>query len=211
MNKKILLLTCFCMAWLFGNGEPITRQQALKNAVAFQEEMQVHKRLVAVSDEKKLAPRKGKTTQDTDAYYVFNRENDEGFIIVSGDDKTIPVLGYCDKGSFDYQQIPENMKNWLLKYEKQITAIQKNPRLALSMANVKKHPSIPTLMSTLWDQSAPYNNKCPIYFDMGRAITGCVATAMAQIMYYHRDKSTDKTLEEIPAYDTQREGKLVEK
>lgn len=56
-----------------------------------------HKRLVAVSDEKKLAPRKGKTTQDTDAYYVFNRENDEGFIIVSGDDKTIPVLGYCDK------------------------------------------------------------------------------------------------------------------
>lgn len=202
MNKKILLLTCFCMAWLFGNGEPITRQQALKNAVAFQEEMQVHKRLVAVSDEKKLAPRKGKTTQDTDAYYVFNRENDEGFIIVSGDDKTIPVLGYSDKGSFDYQQIPENMKNWLLKYEKQITAIQKNPRLALSMANVKKHPSIPTLMSTQWDQSAPYNNKCPIYFDMGRAITGCVATAMAQIMYYHRDKSTDKTLEEIPAYDT---------
>jgi hypothetical protein len=97
MNKKILLLTCFCMAWLFSNGEPITRQQALKNAVAFQEEMQGHKRLVAVSDEKKLAPRKGKTTQDTDAYYVFNRENDEGFIIVSGDDKTIPVLGYCDK------------------------------------------------------------------------------------------------------------------
>ena len=44
-----------------------------------------------------MAPRKGKTTQDTDAYYVFNRENDEGFIIVSGDDKTIPVLGYCDK------------------------------------------------------------------------------------------------------------------
>ena len=202
MNKKILLLTCFCMAWLFSNGEPITRQQALKNAVAFQEEMQVHKRLVAVSDEKKLAPRKGKTTQDTDAYYVFNRENDEGFIIVSGDDKTIPVLGYCDKGSFDYQKIPENMKNWLLRYENQITAIQKNPRLAISMANVKKHPSVPTLMSTLWDQSAPYNNKCPIYFDMGRSVTGCVATAMAQIMYYHRDKSTDKTLEEIPAYDT---------
>ena len=69
-----------------------------------------HKRLVAVSDEKKLAPRKGKTTQDTDAYYVFNRENDEGFIIVSGDDKTIPVLGYCDKGSFDYQQIPETLQ-----------------------------------------------------------------------------------------------------
>ncbi len=202
MNKRILMLTCFCMIWMLSHGEPITRQQALQQAIRFQKEMNVTKRLVAVSDRAKLAPKKDTTQQnETDAYYVFNCENDEGYIIVSGDDKTIPVLGYCEKGSFDYTKIPDNMKSWLGRYEKQIKAIQNNPRLAISFANVKKHPRIPMLVWTTWNQSAPYNNKCPFFFSEGRSVTGCVATAMAQIMYYHRDKSTDKTLEEIPAYD----------
>ena len=201
MNKKILLLTCFCIAWLFGNGEPITRQQALQQAIQFQKEMNVNKRLVAVSDRAKLAPRKGNATQnDIDPYYVFNRENGEGYIIVSGDDQTIPVLGYCDKGNFDYAKVPDNMKSWLGRYEEQIRNIWKNPELASPRNAIQKHPSIPELVTTYWDQGSPYNQNCPNYFGQGKSVTGCVATAMAQILYYQRDKSTNRTLAEMPSY-----------
>ena len=203
MNRRLLLLTCFCIAWLFGNAEPITRQQALQQALQFQKEKKVNKRLIAVSDRAKLAPRKGQATpSDIDPYYVFNRENDEGYIIVSGDDQTIPILGYCDNGNFDYAKIPDNMKSWLGRYDEQIRRIWENPESALPLAAIQKHPSIPELVTTMWDQGSPYNQNCPNYFGQGKSVTGCVATAMAQIMYYQRDKSTNRTLAEIPSYYT---------
>ena len=200
MKRIITFLLMGMMCWLNADAAPINRQAAMQKAAAFLKEMKVSQQLSPVVDVQKLAPRRSRAlpAADVDPYYVFNRGNGEGFIIVSGDDQTEPVLGYCDKGSFDYSQTPDNMKSWLAEYENQITYLWEHPQ-AIAKA-VEKHPKVPQLMTCTWNQGDPYNQNCPNYFGQGRSVTGCVATAMAQIMYYQRDKSTDRTLAAIPAY-----------
>ena len=53
-------------------------------------------------------------------YYIFNTVGKKGFVIVSGDDRTIPILGYTDSGEFDPNNMPENMKAWLENYDQQM-------------------------------------------------------------------------------------------
>ena len=52
--------------------------------------------------------------------YVFNVNTDDGYVIVSNDDRTLPVLGFSDTGSFDPDRMPENMKAWLQGYADEI-------------------------------------------------------------------------------------------
>ena len=119
MKRIITFLLMGMMCWLNADAAPINRQAAMQKAAAFLKEMKVSQQLSPVVDVQKLAPRRSRAlpAADVDPYYVFNRGNGEGFIIVSGDDQTEPVLGYCDKGSFDYSQTPDNMKSWLAEYE----------------------------------------------------------------------------------------------
>ena len=42
--------------------------------------------------------------------YAVNFENNEGFVIVSGDDRLVPVLGYSDQGHFDFETLPDNAR-----------------------------------------------------------------------------------------------------
>lgn len=121
-------------------------------------------------------------------YYVFNRGTSDGFVIVSGDDRTMPILGYVDSGSFNYDQLPDNLRWWLGEYQRELEYLQSHPQVAVRQ-NAKVSTSVTPLVTSNWNQSAPYNNMCPTYVKSGatyRAVTGCVATAMAQIMYYHR-------------------------
>lgn len=113
--------------------------------------------------------------------YVFNNETGEGFVIVSGSDQTTAsVLGYSDKGRFDIEQAPENLKYLLAMYEEQIIAVRSkgteaNRRAPSSdeLGNVVVEP----LLKTTWSQDKPYNN-------ITKYVTGCTPTAMAQIMAY---------------------------
>jgi hypothetical protein len=59
-------------------------------------------------------------TNETVYFYVFGTENNDGFVIVSGDDRVIPVLGYSDTNGFNVDNMPENLKWWLGEYAKQI-------------------------------------------------------------------------------------------
>ena len=116
--------------------------------------------------------------------YVFNNEAGEGFVIVSGSDQTTAsVLGYSDKGHFDIKEAPENLKFLLAMYEEQIIAVRSkgteaNRRAPSSdeLGNVVVEP----LLKTTWNQAGPYNK----YLTMEDAATGCVPTAMAQVMAY---------------------------
>ena len=149
-------------------------------------------------------PRKGKSIakQGNAAYYVFNNGDSDGFVIVSGDDRTEQVLGYSLDGHIDDGNIPENLK-WVLEgYEIQISHLQEDSggSIAQGLMNAPKalvsrpvHNSI-LLKTPYWDQG---NNRMTPEIDGEHCPTGCVATAMAEIMAYHRwpQKST-----EIPAY-----------
>lgn len=120
--------------------------------------------------------------------YVFNQGENEGFVIIAGDNSVDnAVLGYCDSGSFDYNNIPDNMRWWLDQYAEQIELGRNNPQRAKAEAYVSKFDkNVGPLVEARWSQEAPYNNLCPNYSTTMKSATGCVATAMAQIMYHHK-------------------------
>ena len=149
-------------------------------------------------------------------YYVFNAEGGNGYVIVSGDDRTPEILGYVDKGSFDEENIPENMKSWLQLYVDQIKfladnniTVDKRAVKARALARATRH-SVPVMLTSRWNQGKPYNITCPKYYleddenettalpqKIGPA-AGCVATAMAQVVNFY--KYPAKTRLVIPAY-----------
>lgn len=127
-------------------------------------------------------------------YYVYNNTSKNGYVIVSGDNNTSSnILGYSDHGAFNYDSIPANMRQWLNQYESEIEFIRANDDIA-SPATPKPQQTSASLVKPLlkskWGQGTPYNNLCPIVtYSNGQkdnAASGCVATALAQIMYYHR-------------------------
>ena len=125
-------------------------------------------------------------------FYVFNVGDDEGFVITGGDEAAREILGYCDHGTFDYDSAPENFKWWLGEYASQIahaeatTDLQSRKQAAERRAKAaKQRESIGPLIKTKWDQRYPYNSEIPVYSSDGKPyVTGCVATAMAQVMNY---------------------------
>ena len=124
--------------------------------------------------------------------YVFDAG--EGYVILSADDRVQPVLGYSLSGHIKPDEMPENMRNWLKEYDNEIQFVIDNDLRATSeiiaqwnaLKNGEPHRAtvvVAPLLTTLWDQGDPYNIFCPT--SNGTATyTGCVATAMAQIMRY---------------------------
>lgn len=131
--------------------------------------------------------------------YLFEESNDNGFIIVSADDRAVPVLGYSRKG-FVTENICPSMMSWLRSYETDIAHARNNNLMPdkttqdewnslLAGKPLAVQPKAPTLVTPLlrsaWNQDAPYNLYCPGE-GSEKAPTGCVATALAQVMYYWR-------------------------
>lgn len=120
------------------------------------------------------------------AFYVFNNP-EGGFAIVSADDRLPAVLGFSNNGAFDMDRISPDMKWWLGEYSKDIARLYEEEGVdvsasssAFKRAAVVERKPIEPMLKTRWDQMAPYNMFTPQQYP-----TGCVATAMAQIMKYH--------------------------
>ena len=116
--------------------------------------------------------------------YVFNRADGNGFVIVAGDDAAIPILGYSTEGTFSFDNMPGNLRQWLSLSERYVEACAK--RHGTAHAAQQGTPVVnPLLGDILWGQGTPYNNMCPIYDGGTHYYVGCVATAATQIMRYH--------------------------
>ena len=121
----------------------------------------------------------------TPAVFVFNSQYSEGFVLVSAEDNARTILGYSDIGTFNQTDIPENMQFWLKMYADELTQANSLPR-QLGVKINDPLPNIePILKDVVWGQSKPFNNLCPIV-NGERSVTGCVATALSQIMYAHK-------------------------
>lgn len=200
VNYKKLFVCCVALFMvLSASADPITREQAQRKATEFLKTRAGAQTLVPVTNQKKLAPRRAGTAQ-AEPYYAFNRGQGQGYVLVAGDDKIETVLGYTDKGEFDYQALPDNMRSWLERQTRYIEYVQSHPDYV--RAKVPVHPAITPMVKTTWNQGSPYNDECPMYFSLGRSVTGCVATAMAQVLFYQKDKSVTETQADMPAYDT---------
>ena len=139
------------------------------------------------------APRLGSTAGDKAAYYVFN--GNDGYVIVAGDDSAPAILGYSERGSFDAQDLPEAMQDLLESYVEQIAAISQGARAAQRLAS---RNAIAPLVHATWSQNNPYNILFPYVPNGKHAVVGCVATAMAQVMYYWQ--WPQEPTQTIPAY-----------
>ena len=131
------------------------------------------------------------------SFYVFN--SGERFVIVSGDDRMQPILGYSDAGSFSVESLPENMLSWLKFYDAErllLDSEQSQPITAIKASTnlLKSYPQAiaPLLGSINWDQGSPYNDLCPVMTNGTKTASGCVATAMAMVMKYHNYPLTGK-------------------
>ena len=123
------------------------------------------------------------TFKGNNTYYVFNKGNEQGYLILSADDCMPAVLGVVEGNSFDYDKLPDNMKWWLSQYDVSISSYSAKGRKYASSSTAKKAKKDiePLLGDIQWNQWAPYNMLCPVMGKM-EAPTGCVATAMAQVM-----------------------------
>ena len=133
------------------------------------------------------------------AYYVFNAQRaEQGFVIVGGDDQATRILGYSDQGAFDETKLPPQLSGWLEGYQREIEMVRSGRAEA---AKAPSHATIAPLIKTQWDQDAPYNNLVPLIDpadpESDHCATGCVATAMAQILKFW---AYDKATPAIPAY-----------
>lgn len=115
--------------------------------------------------------------------YIYNRGTN-GFAIVAGDDSIEhPVIAYSQERAFDINKIAPATRELLTAWSKQIAAAAGSPRAAsraIDYGTVLCHYN-----TALWDQSEPYNREAPTIGGQ-RCLTGCVATAMAIIAYYHQ-------------------------
>lgn len=206
MKKSVLSFFSLVLCALMAQAGPVDKQQAQQQAQAF---FAKKGKVLKKSAKPHKAPRKAAEAADEAYYYVFNSEGNNGFVIVSGDDRTAPVFGYSDTGSFDENNIPENMRAWLEGYVEEIKALDsETPAVSsdIPLTRMRKAESvmrpIAPLITAKWNQDSPYNDNCPTYDGTNKCATGCVATAMAQVMYYYRAQSVNATTAEIPAYTT---------
>lgn len=188
--KRILLIWTIlatCLTMMAGN---VTEQEALNIARQF-----LQGKLLQQQKQLRRAASAGDTP-----FYVFNVEQQGGFVIVSADDRTVPILGYADNGNLEMDKLPENARYWLESYAAQIKALGSNVKTTQAPRRVIGSPVTP-LLTCQWDQRDPYNRQCPKSGD-DYCVTGCVATAMAQVMYYYRYPNMTSTA--IPGYKTEK-------
>lgn len=191
--RLTLLLVAMMLTGFSARAGSITEEQAKAKAQIFlqsRHSLPAGKRLAPARTQKELR----RTPKDKKALYVFNVGEQDGFVIVAGDDRARSILGYVDSGTFDASRIPAALNEMLNIYARQIEMLGqskvKTDSISQSAARVQRRTSgvmadVTPLLTTTWDQGSPYNAYCPTLNDQ-TALTGCVATAMAQIAYYHK-------------------------
>ena len=197
MKKNLLTIFCLLVT-LSIMASPVSKQEARQKAAAF---MQQKREMVRNhSTQRQAAAGEVKMTEAPYAaaehLYLFNAEEGNGYVVVSGDDRTPAVLGYADHGTIDPQHMPDNMKAFLQNYEWQLAHLN---AANAAPANTVQGEAIAPLMQSKWNQGWPYNNQTPCFPGTdSHTSTGCVATAMAQVMYYYQ--WPQQTTATIPAY-----------
>lgn len=120
-------------------------------------------------------------------YYIYNRGDNAGYVIVTGDNDLLPVVAYSEVGKYISDSIPPHMQWYLDELQHEIHFLKDNPEYSRHATGYSS--AVRPLLSTMWGQSEPYNKNCPTYvlnYKTYNCATGCVATAMAQIMKHHQ-------------------------
>lgn len=201
MKRIILLYSFFAFCLLMVKANPVSRTQALQEAKAFLATKGIDMQTVS---EAYKAPRKAGAKENNPYYYIYNVGEDRGFVIVSGDDRTEKILGYVDSGSFDEENAPAPLKEWLRAYEREIESISS---VQLPSTTTKKKviektkKSIAPMTKSKWGYHYPFNISTP-RINGNSTPPGCSPVCFTQLLYYYKDYNVRAITNEIPSYSS---------
>lgn len=179
MMRKLILPIAFATAAVAVQAKPIDADEAAQTArriQGFEPE--------AVAIPSTLRRKLAYSPYVTPAFYLFNNAEANGFVIVSGDDEFPTFIAYSDEHSIDSDRpLPVQLTEYLQIVSQYVAEVQKgNTEAPLRASSKTGTPVVAPLLECYWDQGYPNNELCPM-IDGAHAPVGCVATAMAQIMY----------------------------
>lgn len=216
MNRKLLLVIVSCVLAMGMQAAAISPEQAKQVAARF---MTTCYEQSAVPGTPRRAPKQSEmqtavvfsaTDQAGHPYlYAVRQAEQGGYVLVSGDDRFAEVLAYSDHSDYDEQTMPDNMRAWLRQYIDEMAYLESVGYQPSAQRAATQHAAISPMVQTQWNQSAPYNQLCP--YDPvtnNQCVTGCVATAVAQLVNYHMQHYNAPTAiaSEIAAYTTSGRG-----
>lgn len=211
MKKSLMTLAAVLCCWVTLYAQQLTEQETKERALQY-----MNSGKAFAKAHRRAAPAHGGSMRletapvDADRIYAFNMEGG-GYVIASADSRTLPVLGYSTTGSIDWNHMPDNMRSWLKHYDDAIATLgssrdfKDGDAIATMSANRVERTAIEPLIKTHWDQGEPYWNDTPKYkganpdYQNQQCLTGCMATAMAQVMNYWQWPKT--VPDGLPSYD----------
>ena len=143
----------------------------------------IQSRLVAAEGALKASSRTASSKEQA-SYYVFTGTDNNGFVIVSGDDRLNPIVGYSTSAVSG--EMPPALTAWLGEYSEYVNDVRAGKVVTLQRNARQASAAIEPMLVTAWDQDKPYNNMCPILENGKRGYTGCGNTATAQVMRFHK-------------------------
>ena len=195
MKRTITLLSflLFSATVLFAN--PVDPEKALETATEFWKS-KVGKssaagmKRIGVDRMSKAAGRIA-VEEKNPQFYLFTAENNNGFVIVSGEDELPAIVGYSTDATNYATEMPDALVAWLGEYSEYVDEVRAGiiePVQVRAAAGTRVEP----MLKTSWNQGTPYNNMCPT-INGSLPPSGCTATAMTQIMKFHEWPEHPKT------------------
>lgn len=212
MKKIVFLCAFFALTVSFTMAKPVDRQTAIR--VARNLWTQVAKSPCQLTD---ISLEMG-----YEYLYIFANIDGAGFVILPADDCATPILGYSTENQFSLDNMPIHVDSWLRTYNDevaQLVALGAKPDKSVAdewyrlLNNIplvdQSKAAVAPLLTTTWNQEPYYNSLCPLYDGVHHSVTGCTATATAQVMKYWNYPITGlgsrtyvDTLSEINVFDT---------
>ena len=183
------LLPCLCLAQQrsFSDATKIANTFVLdKTSMSEMSDLKLKLSSSVISSDNELSANK-------EAYYIFaSASGGAGFVIVSGDKRMPEILAYSNQNRFDTDSMPPSVRYWLDCYVEEFLSLDGNETSdAKQLSSANPSGVAPLLGNAIWGQGDPYNRNCPSVRNE-RCVTGCVATAMAQVMKFHKYPANGK-------------------
>ncbi|MBQ0021027.1 MAG: C10 family peptidase [Bacteroidales bacterium] len=192
-KRFLLLLILLVTAGSVLHADPITPVRARQIAAEFVGT----KSLQSVKRRRDVA-----SLQESKPLYVFSRGENQGYVFVSGSDCLPEIIGYTDSGDFDEETASPQLLAYLDHFSRMAEAAEAQNLPARQQRKAAGTKNIKPLLTSHWHQTWPYNNMCPKRPDSNDlCLTGCVATAASQILYYWRKDMPSRTSYNTPTYN----------
>ena len=202
LTKSFSLLLLFAMLVTPALADKVTKSEAQKIAEAFLAKKQNRRVKARFKQMPQSLLLSTSTSADYAPFYVYNAENNGGFVIVSGESSIGNIIGYSDTGSFDLKDAPSNVVTMMKMFSTLVNNVQRtgstnyvpDDPLVGPKGNVKVAPLLDKIQ---WGQGKPFNGKMPAKKPTTdnkntNYYVGCVATAMSQIMRFHKYPTVGK-------------------